>query len=179
MLEIARGYNTSTHYPWCEEDQEIRLPWAQQCFVAHATSRLGQAQEGLLVDCGAIDNLASKNFVDRQSRLAELATGQKTEYEKMELPLEVNGVGKGGQRSTHGARVPICIEGEMGEFQAPVLSGDGANAPGLWGYVRSGVCGRSSTRAATASSCQAPEASTSSSVLAAVSSAARTPSQAT
>ena len=83
-LEIARGldYNASPHFPWYEDDKEIRLPWVQQCYEAHDTSRLGKAREGLLVDCGAIDNLTGKNFVDRQSRIAELATAKKVEYEK-------------------------------------------------------------------------------------------------
>ena len=62
------------------------------------------------MDCGAIDNLTGKNFVDRQGRLVELAASRKTEYGQMERVLEVNGVGKGGQPSTHESTVPVCIE---------------------------------------------------------------------
>lgn len=29
--------------------------------------------------------------------------------------------------------LPICIEDDGGEYRAPVLTGDGANAPGIWG----------------------------------------------
>ena len=85
------------------------------------------------MDGGAIENHTGKNFVDRQGRLVELAISQKTECGKLERRLEVNGVGKGGQRSIHEATVPVCIEGELGEYQAPVLTVDGANVPGLWG----------------------------------------------
>ena len=47
--------------------------------------------------------------------------------------MEVNGVGRGSQRATHEAVVPIHIDGEVGEYHAPVLQGDGSHVPGLWG----------------------------------------------
>ena len=70
--------------PWYENDEELRFPWTQRCYEAHNTSQLGQAREGLLVDCGAIDNLTGKNFVERQGHLAEQAIGKKVEYGKLE-----------------------------------------------------------------------------------------------
>ena len=85
-----------------------------------------------MVDCGAIDNLAGQKFVDRQGEQAK-AVDEHVKYVPLDRPMEVNGVGRGSQRATHEAVVPIHIDGEIGEYRAPILTGDGSHVPGLWG----------------------------------------------
>ena len=85
-LEVARSLDVQGHYTWYEGTEEMRLPMEKGCYEAHGSSVLGREREGLLVDCGAIDNLAGQNFVERQGRLAQLSIGKKSKYVQMERP---------------------------------------------------------------------------------------------
>ena len=65
----------------------------------------------IVSNCGAIDNLTGPNYAERQGNLAMKAIGKKTEYKDLNRLLEVNGVGKGSQRATHQAIVPVHVKG--------------------------------------------------------------------
>ena len=139
-LEVEEPEGETQHsclYPWCVGDAEMRLydvkKEKRECYTAHDKSRLGgHRREGLLVDCGAIDNLSGKDFVERQGQIAR-SYGRDVEYRPLARTLEVNGVGQGSQEATHEAVVPIQIADNSAVFTTPVLSGRGAAVPGLWG----------------------------------------------
>ena len=85
-----------------------------------------------MVDCGAIGNLTGKNFVDRQGAIAERA-GHKVRYEQLAQHVTVNGIGQGSPTATTQAVVPIQLNDELAGFIAPVLTGNSASTPALWG----------------------------------------------
>lgn len=119
----------------CEDWTELRIPGKTvNSYSAnpHSSSQLPGDREGLLVDCGAIDNLVGSDFVRRQTKIARKA-GHDTTFNKLLNPFRVNGVGRGSQFASEEAVVPVHINGNTGSYRAPVLTDDGAHVPALWG----------------------------------------------
>jgi len=53
--------------------------------IFHSSTRLPSGEEGLLVDCGAADNLTGLEFIRRQTTAAEMH-GLPTVWEKLAVP---------------------------------------------------------------------------------------------
>ena len=80
LRDNPKKYSTS-YYPvfeWesdAEDDDDGPPPLAKDDAVCvrptyHTTTRLPDGEEGLLVDCGAVDNLTGAEFVKRQTLMA-------------------------------------------------------------------------------------------------------------
>lgn len=103
-------FEPSGFYPWWHEDAAF-----------HAKVRLPSG-EGLLVDCGAVSNLAGDRWLYRQKAIAE-AHGQGTSIETLDKPGSVEGVGEGSSRIGHRAGVPICLaSGQEAKFETSVVT---------------------------------------------------------
>ena len=96
----------------------------------HALVRLASGVEGLLIDCGAISNLAGEKWIRRSAALAD-KSGQGTTW--TDIPkCKVEGVGSGSSEITRKARVPICLSsGSQATYEASVV--DGSELPALLG----------------------------------------------
>ena len=107
------------------------FPWWSCDYAFHALVRLkGKDREGLLVDCGAVSNLAGDKWVERTSKLAALH-GQGTTMESRKAQT-VEGVGSGSSTITQQAKVPVCIaSGDIGSFDTAVVSN--SELPALMG----------------------------------------------
>lgn len=102
-------------------DSQGFYPWWHQDVAFHAKVRLPSG-EGLLVDCGAVTNLAGDRWVQRQQAIAE-AHGQGTSIEALERPSSVEGVGNGASQIGHRASVPICLaSGHEAKFETSVVT---------------------------------------------------------
>lgn len=97
----------------------------------HARVRLpGLHREGMLVDCGAIDNLAGSAWVQRVEQIGNVH-GQGTVRKSIPV-LSVEGVGSGESRIDSEATLPIKISGNpISTFKTNVV-GD-SELPGLLG----------------------------------------------
>jgi hypothetical protein len=90
----------------------------------------GKDREGLLIDCGAVSNLAGSKWVERTSKLAA-QFGQGTTIEKR-ASLSVEGVGSGSSTITQQAKVPVCLaSGDVGVFETAVV--ENSELPALMG----------------------------------------------
>jgi hypothetical protein len=97
------------------------FPWWGVDLAFHALVRLkGPNREGLLVDCGAITNLAGDKWVKRAADIAAIH-GQGTLIVDTN-PQNVEGVGTGASKITQRATVPVCLaSGSVGDFQTQVV----------------------------------------------------------
>jgi len=96
------------------------FPWWVPDLAFHALVRLKGNREGLLVDCGAVSNLAGDAWLKRISGIAR-AFGQGTKVTEAPEQL-VEGVGAGSSRITHTATVPIrTANGIDGTFIASIV----------------------------------------------------------
>ena len=97
-------------------------PWWCTEHVFHALVRLaGNSREGLLIDCGAVDNLAGDKWVRRTSDIAKF-NGQATVFKPRERST-VEGVGSGSSVVDQTAIVPVCLKnGIQGNFETAVVS---------------------------------------------------------
>jgi hypothetical protein len=100
----------------------------------HLQVRLaGGVREGLLVDCGAIGNLAGSNWIARVQAIGE-KYGQGTAWSNLENAISVQGVGNGSNEAQQEAQVPIALgTNQIGTFRTPVLPE--SDLPALWGLV--------------------------------------------
>jgi hypothetical protein len=90
-------------------------------FAFHTKVRL-ESGEALLVDTGAINNLAGSRWLQRTSELAARA-GQGTEIKQIHGQHTVGGVGTGESRVTHEATVPVAFEdGARGSYSTAVIA---------------------------------------------------------
>ena len=91
--------------------------------------RLG---EGLLVDCGAIDNLCGDHFAKRVEALGE-AAGHGSEWKSLQ-PRGVEGVGSGASVVDKEVTLPVSLKtGAIGNYVAKVVSN--SELPGLLGLT--------------------------------------------
>ena len=107
--------------------------WWQPELAFHAMVRLvGNAREGLLIDCGAVTNLAGDRWVARTAALAK-SFGQGTSTTAV-APKEVEGVGSGSSQVNAVAVVPVCLaNGSVGSFETSVISN--SELPALMGLA--------------------------------------------
>ena len=101
-------------YSWEEEDTPNRpspsgagAPNMAQAYL-HSSTRI-PGMEGLLPDTGAVDDLSGGDFVDRQS-VDAAAHGHRTEWQLLQKPKCVSGVGDNAKVCTHRALVPGQME---------------------------------------------------------------------
>ena len=112
------------------EQQEIALSAMKEDHkgnvrpIFHSSTRLPSGEEGLLVDCGAVDNLTGLEFVRRQTTAAEMH-GLPTVWEKLAVPKRMAGVGKTTEVCTHQAGVYFILQnGTVLIFTALVIPPD-------------------------------------------------------
>ena len=101
--------NLSGYFPWWIPDAAY-----------HALVRCKKG-EGLLVDCGAVNNLAGDRWLARNSAAAS-AAGQGTSVQA--IPgKSVEGVGSGTSTIDKVADTPICLQGgQIGSFKANIIT---------------------------------------------------------
>ena len=98
----------------------------------HSKARLQGGREGLLVDVGAHDNLVGERWVRRIIALRAARGLFDVRFEKMDVPLKVEGVGKEAQTCLERAIVPVALaDGQQGTFTAPVVPD--SDIPALYG----------------------------------------------
>ena len=126
------------------EQQEIALSAMKEDHkgnvrpIFHSSTRLPSGEEGLLVDCGAVDNLTGLEFIRRQTTAAEMH-GLPTVWEKLAVPKRMAGVGKTTEVCTHQAGVYCILQnGTVLIFTAPVIppdsnTGEPSTLPPLYG----------------------------------------------
>jgi hypothetical protein len=106
--------------------------------IYHTSTRLPSGEEGLLVDCGAVDNLSGLNFILRQTAAAK-THGLPTVWEKLAVPKRMAGVGKTTEVCTHQAGVYCILQnGTVLVYTAPVIppdsvTGEPSTLPPLYG----------------------------------------------
>ena len=109
----------------------LNFPFWLPNLAFHALVRLqGAVREGLLVDCGAVSNLAGSKWVARSSALAA-AHGQGTRTVEV-AGQSVEGVGTGSSKITKRSIVPVCLSnGLQGTFESSVI--EDSELPALMG----------------------------------------------
>eukprot|EP00973_Karenia_brevis_P067440 9380555-Karenia_brevis.AAC.1 len=87
----------------------------------HSRTRLSMHRDGLLLDIGAVFNLAGELFMARQAERAK-EFGLSSTRQSLKQELGVEGVGSGSQTCTESMTVPCALEGaQLGEFTAPIV----------------------------------------------------------
>lgn len=100
----------------------------ESCY--HTLVRL-EGKEGLVVDTGAVHNIAGEQWVQRSAALAA-SHGQGVSFEPLQQQFNIEGVGKDSNSVTHHAVVPIAMNnGETGTYNADVVRD--SPLPGLLG----------------------------------------------
>lgn len=98
----------------------------------HATVKLKNSREGVLVDCGAIDNLCGDKWARRVEKLGN-AAGQGSQW-KATRALSVEGVGSGASTVDKEVTLPLCLmSGSVAQYHSNVVSS--SELPGLLGLV--------------------------------------------
>jgi hypothetical protein len=97
----------------------------------HTQVRLACGRESLLLDIGAIGNLAGSNWTDRNVQIAANA-GQGSHFTKLQKAIGIEGVGSGESTAEQEVMLPICLpDGRQGFFRTPVVAN--SELPALWG----------------------------------------------
>ena len=98
----------------------------------HTQVRLVEpAREGLLIDTGAVANLAGESWIRRVEGLA-LIRGRGSQWRPLPKALRINGVGAGSNSCEHECIVPLALsDGTEGTFTCPVIGG--SEIPALMG----------------------------------------------
>ena len=116
---------------------ELQIPVSmtvEERMVFHMSTRLTNGKVGLLVDPGSKGNAAGDVWT---RELAEkcLQSGFHPQETKRKYPLNLNGVGKGGQTCKTDITFPIALPGQLGAlagtFTTPVIPD--SEVPGLLG----------------------------------------------
>ena len=113
------------------------VPGAQPQGYFHASTRLPDGRLGILVDPGAWTNLAGAT-VARQIAEAAAGYGHSPSQKTLKQPLAIMGVGDGEQKCHWETCLPIAVQTDDGRvdlhrFEAPTVSGSGAELPALLG----------------------------------------------
>ena len=94
----------------------------------HGGTRLDDG-EGLLVVAGAVYNLQGMDFAKRQAAYG-LRNGHAFEWELLDKPKYVSGVGDNAKACARQATVPGCLEGgTLIKYSAPAVGGSPSPAP--------------------------------------------------
>jgi hypothetical protein len=122
-----RNHGSITFPTWIFKKQD-----EQQVHAFHSTSRLSGNRDGLLIDCGAIDNLTGDAWI-RRVEAAARAHGRGSEWKPLAEERSCQGVGTGSQSATQTAKVPLMMPGGLeGTFETMVLNE--SDLPALLGY---------------------------------------------
>ena len=103
--------------------------------IYHSNAILKDGREGLLVDTGAVFNLTGDKWVHRMA--THVPEDMPIQYEKLQEPQGVMGVGKESSTATHVASVPVGMADQDIEpddsfrYKATVISG--SDVPALLG----------------------------------------------
>ena len=90
-------------------------------------------REGLLVDTGAVDNIAGLDWVMRQVQAAR-SHKQTEEWQELARPKRVSGVGEGAVSCKHQVLVPgVLHDGTLMRYACAVIPGDPSPVPPLFG----------------------------------------------
>ena len=106
----------------------------------HATTRLDNGRQGLLVDPGAWSNLVGEQWIVDMAKKA-IPAGLKPNQQRMTRPLTVQGVGSGSNRAEWEITMPIAVTETVNgdgvtkvfEYKAPTVGGPGKQLPALLG----------------------------------------------
>ena len=110
-------------FEWDEDDEDEKGKESALAYQ-HQATRLGDCEEGLLADTGAVDNVTGMDFVKRQTEAAS-KLGLKTRWEKLDKPKRLAGVGGRTSICTHQAVIPgVLADGTMATYAAPVIPPD-------------------------------------------------------
>ena len=96
----------------------------------------GGGREGLLVDCGAHDNLGGDRWLERvQAKLTP--HGIVCDQQKLERPIPISGVGTNASKATIGAVIPGVVLDTEGKahritFETPIV--ENSDIPALMGH---------------------------------------------
>ena len=90
---------------------------------SHASTRLPDGKEGLLIDTGSRGSLTGGAFIARQSKAAP--KGHPTKWERLDKPKLLSGVGDGTKKCTWSATVHgVDRKGYVVSYTAPVIDAD-------------------------------------------------------
>ena len=97
----------------------------------HGSTRI-PGKEGLLPDTGAVHNLSSLSAILRQEAYVK-AAGKSIQWQKLDKPKQVAGVGDNAKQCTHQAFTPCGLpNGEVTNYHSPVIA-DNSDIPSLLG----------------------------------------------
>ena len=123
-------------FEWDEDAEEQASPTVALSTPApsysHSSTRI-PGKEGLLVDTGAVDNLTGLDYIQRQDAAA-MRYNLKTNWEQLDKPKRLSGVGDHTKTCTHQATVHGVLEtGDLVTYTAPVIPGAPSPIPPLYG----------------------------------------------
>jgi hypothetical protein len=91
------------------------------CSAFHAKVHL-EGKEGLVIDTGAVDNLAGDQTIRRLEMLAA-QNGHGTAYSELPHRLPVDGVGAGSSECSHACKVPIMLsDSTLANYSSPMIT---------------------------------------------------------
>jgi hypothetical protein len=111
-----------------------QFPWWTTAF--HTTVRLQSGKEGLLIDCGAVDDMAGNLWRGRVEVIGNSA-GQGTSRAAIS-PISVEGVGDTASVASVRAKLPICLANGQQSSYKPIVVGTAdkpSELPALYGLV--------------------------------------------
>ena len=125
-----RSHGTFPIFEWNEDSSSSSKTETDK--VYHSSARLS-GEEGLLIDTGSLGHVQGLKFVERQT--ADAAQhGNHTQWKNLDKIKTMSGIGEGVEHCTRSAKVFGCVaEGDVIEYEAPVLEGTGAEVPPLYG----------------------------------------------
>jgi hypothetical protein len=101
-------------FPWWH------TPDMDSTLALHSQTRI-EGKEGLLVDCGAWDNLVGDKWAWRQGTQA-MQNGMPSTWREMDRGISVEGVGKQAQSTSIEGCIPgVLADGQTMDYTAPVL----------------------------------------------------------
>ena len=140
----SREPSIGSHASYQSTESQSAFPcWASDAAqvpldVYHATTSLPNGRLGVIVDVGSWWNLLGHKLA-RQAAERAISHGFPPKQQKLEQPLQIQGVGDGTQLCEWQASITIASPDETGAaslhtFEAPVVGGTGAGLPGLLGH---------------------------------------------
>ena len=133
LLTWIRSKTISVFPMWTSGQDRL----LQQCVegnIYHMRARLRDGREGLLIDPGAVSNLAGDEWVKRVGRLAK-EQGLSMKYSPLDHQILVEGVGNGSQTCAQNCSIPVKTQAPstFQTFEAPVVPR--STIPGLLGLA--------------------------------------------
>ena len=130
------GTTTTTVYPVWEtvNDRSLNQIIESANGVYHLRARLNDGREALLIDPGAVSNLAGDRWIKRVGKLAQ-DKGYSIHFSALNNNIMIEGVGKGAQTCSQKCALPMqtTSASAMTTFEAPVVPD--SDIPGLLGLA--------------------------------------------